>query len=104
MIPSGLKAWLYFSTRDRIMPRPKLPVEELKARKQERNKAYYQKIKDGVKDKYQAKYKEAIQYIVSVANISKETITEHLGELDERYHALVLGSLPSGETETSLKV
>ena len=74
------------------MPRPKMTEEELKAHKKERNKQYYQKTKNDVKDRYKIKYKEAIQYIVSIANISKETITEHIGKLDERYHSLVLGS------------
>lgn len=97
MIPPGLKALFYFYDRDRTMPRPKMSEEELKARKQERNKQYYQKTKNDVREKYQIKYKEAIQYIVSIANISKETITEHLNQLDERYHGLVLGSIPPAD-------
>jgi hypothetical protein len=79
------------------MPRPKMTEEELKAHKKERNQKYYQKTKNDVKDRYKIKYKEAIQYIVSIANISKETITEHIGRLDERYHSLVLGSIPVSE-------
>lgn len=96
MIPPGLKALFYFYGRDRTMPRPKMTEEELKAHKKERNKAYYQRTKNGAKEKYQAKYKEAIKYIVSIGNITKETITEHLDKLDERYHSLVLGSIPQG--------
>jgi hypothetical protein len=84
------------------MPRPKMTEEELKARKQARNKQYYQKTKDGVKEKYQAKYKEAIAFMVSVGNITKETITEHIGRLDERYHSLVLNSIPPAD-ERGLK-
>jgi hypothetical protein len=34
------------------MPRPKLSEEEFKARKQQRNKAYYQKTKEIVKERY----------------------------------------------------
>jgi hypothetical protein len=46
------------------MPRPKLTEEEYKARKQQRNKQYYQKVKDVVKEKYQTQKRESIIYII----------------------------------------
>jgi len=76
------------------MTRAKLSEEELKMHKKERNQKYYQKVKGDVAVQYKLKYKEAIQYIVSISNVSNETITEHIGKLNERYHSLVLGALP----------
>ena len=75
------------------MPRPKLTEEEFKARKAERNRQYYQKTKDTVKEKYKTNYKEAIAYVISLGNLSPDVIHENLPGLKEQYRTLVLDSL-----------
>jgi len=87
------------------MPRPKLTEEEFKARKAERNRQYYQKIKDTVKEKYKTNYKEAIAYIITLGNLSPDVIHENLPGLKEQYRALVLDSLKlSPASDRGLKV
>jgi len=48
------------------MPRPKLTEEEYKARKQQRNKQYYQKVKDVVKEKYESQKQQKTESIVYI--------------------------------------
>ena len=48
------------------MPRPKLTEEEYKARKQQRNKQYYQKVKDVVKEKYESHKQQKTESIVYI--------------------------------------
>ena len=70
------------------MPRPKLTEEEYKARKAERNKQYYQKTKDIIKEKYKTQRRQSIVYIikgldhdkvyVGVSNIFEERQKKHI--------------------------